>query len=115
MQVRPQANTPPPKVFAPPATSDEPDKDTQKGPSYIPSGAPDQVFRIDLGWFAYGTDDKPHAASLLLSLMLGLLLLTTFVVGLFVDRSWIPDAIKILGTAFTFTAGVAIGKGGNKK
>lgn len=115
MQTKSPTDNDQPQVFAPPATSDAPDKDTQKGPTYIKGGAPDQVFRIDLKWFAYGTDDKPHAASLLLSLMLGFLLLSVFVIGLFVDRVWVPDAIKILGTAFTFTAGVAIGKGSAKK
>lgn len=104
-----------PKVLAPIEGPDKPDSDTATGPTFIPDGAPNQVFRINLRWFSYGTDDKPHAASLLLSLMLGFLLLTVFGVGLFVDRVWIPDAIKILGTAFTFTAGVAIGKGTSKK
>lgn len=59
---------------------------------------------------SYGTDDKSHAASLILSIMLGLLLLVLFGIGAFVDKPWIPDALQIIGTAFTFTAGVAIGK-----
>ena len=111
----PQASIMSPEVFPPIETPDTPDADTQTGPTYIPDGAPNQVFRISLKWFSYGTDDKPHAASLLLSLLLGILLLSIFFVGLFVDRVWMPDAIKIVGTAFTFTAGVAIGKGGDKK
>ena len=111
----PQAKHAPPEVFPPKETPDTPDADTKTGPIYIPDGAPNQIFRIDLKWFSYGTDDKPHAASLLLSLLLGLLLLFVFLIGWFVERSWIPDAIKILGTAFTFTAGVAVGKGGSKK
>lgn len=111
----PQDKPAPLEVFPPKETPDTPDADSQTGPTYIPDGAPNQVFRINLKWFSYGTDDKPHAASLLLSLMLGFLLLLVFVIGLFVERVWIPDAIKILGTAFTFTAGVAIGKGSAKK
>jgi hypothetical protein len=111
----PQVNPAPLEVFPPLETPDSPDADSQTGPTYIPDGAPNQVFRINLKWFSYGTDDKPHAASLLLSLMLGFLLLFVFLIGLFVERIWIPDAIKILGTAFTFTAGVAIGKSSAKR
>lgn len=115
MQDEPPADDPELEVLPPAETSDQPDEATQTGPNFIPDGAPYQVFRINLRWFSYGTDDKPHAASLLLSLMIGALLLAIIVVGLVVDRLWIPDAIKILGTAFTFTAGVAIGKGGPKE
>ena len=115
MQDKPPADPPKFEIHPPAQTPDTPDSDTKTGPIYIPDGAPHQVFRINLFWFSYGTDDKPHAASLLLSMMLGFLLLFVFLVGLIVDRAWIPDAIKILGTAFTFTAGVAIGKGSSKK
>lgn len=102
-------------ILPPEKTPDTPDADTATGPMFIPDGAPHQVLRINLKWFSYGTDDKPHAASLLLSFMIGFLLLIVFVVGLIFDRTWIPDALKILGTAFTFTAGVAIGKSSSKK
>lgn len=115
MQDKPSADPQKLEVLPPEQTPDTPDSDSKTGPTYIPDGAPYQVFRVNLKWFSYGTDDKPHAASLLLSIMLGFLLLVIFVVGLFFDRAWIPDAIKILGTAFTFTAGVAIGKGSAKK
>lgn len=104
-------------VVVPPKTqvSTSPDKFTKKDPVFFEGGAPNQVFRLSLGGFvSYGTDDKPYAASLILSLMLGFLLLVLFVGGFFVARAWIPDALKILGTAFTLVAGVAIGKGSSK-
>lgn len=103
------------EVLPPESTPEEPDEATRTGPKFIPDGAPHQVFRLDLKWFTYGTDDKPHAASLLLSLLIGFLLLVVLLVGLVSDRTWIPDALKILGTAFTFTAGIAIGKSGGSK
>ena len=115
MQEKLQADRTELEVLPPEQTPDTPDVDTKTGPKFFRDGAPNQVFRIELKWLSYGTDDKPHAASLLLSLMLGDLLIVVFIVGLVFDRTWIPDAIKILGIAFTFTAGVAIGKGSSDK
>ena len=71
---------------------------------------PAQIFHFKRWGVSYGTDDKGHAAALILSVLLGILLAIIFIIGSFVDRTWIPDAIKIIGTAFTLTAGVAIGK-----
>lgn len=105
-----KAKTP---VVLPPAAvnSEDPDPFTQTGPLFIPNGAPHQVFRFCRWGIEYGTDDKGHAASIILSVSLLFLLLVLFGVGAFADRPWISDALKIIGTAFTFTAGVAIGKG----
>lgn len=109
----------PPVVFPPAAVnSEDPDKYTQTGPLFIPNGAPHQVFRFCRWGVEYGTDDKGHAASIILSVSLLFLLLFLFVVGALADRPWVSDALTIIGTAFTFTAGVAIGKGseaGKKK
>lgn len=69
------------------------------------------MFRFCAWGIEYGTDDKGHAASIILSISLMCAILVLFVAGVFVDRAWFGDAMKILGTAFTFTAGVAIGKG----
>jgi hypothetical protein len=100
-----------PVVIAPPANGDTPDKYTRQGPGFIPNGAPNQVFRFCKWGIEYGTDDKGHAAAIIISTCLLLLLLVLFVLGALVDRSWMGDALKIIGTAFTLTAGVAIGKG----
>ena len=79
-------------------------------PDFSLVGAPNQVFMLDRFGFKYGTDDKGHAAAIILSVFLLVLLGCLFVLGTLFDRSWIPDAVQILGTAFTFVAGVAIGK-----
>lgn len=100
-------------VVLPPAAlnTEEPDEFTQTGPLFIPNGAPHQVFRFCRWGVEYGTDDKGHAASIILSVTLLALLMALFAIGAFVDRPWIVEALKLIGTAFTFTAGVAIGKG----
>ncbi|MEO1611281.1 MAG: hypothetical protein AAFU55_02835 [Pseudomonadota bacterium] len=90
--------------------SNKPDEHTRKDPVFFPGGAPNQIFQLNLGFVSYGTDDKSHAASLILSIMLGALMLSLFVIGAIIERAWIPDALKILGPAFTLVAGVAIGK-----
>ena len=89
--------------------STKPDKHTSAS-TFFQGGAPNQVLMIDLGFFKYGTDDKGHAASLLLSFFLLLLLCVLFPIGAFFDRVWVVDALQILGTAFTLVSGVAIGK-----
>ena len=62
----------------------------------------------------YGVDDKGHAAALIFSFLIMILFAFVAVMGVFVDRAWTGDAIKILGTAMTLTTGIAIGQGGGK-
>lgn len=107
-----QQPTSKPTVLPPGAVnSEDPDQYTAQGPLFIPNGAPHQIFRFCRWGLEYGTDDKGHAASIILSTALLALLLVLFVVGALFDRAWVGDALTIIGTAFTFTAGVAIGKG----
>ena len=87
--------------------SQEPDPITS---TFIKGGAPNQIFMFDRFGLKYGTDDKGHAASIILSVLLLFLLGGLFILGAIVDRPWFPDAIKILGTTFTFVAGVGVGK-----
>lgn len=89
----------------------EPDKYTKSGKQFFDGGAPDQIFRFEKFGICYGTDDKAHAAAIILSMVIGGLLLALFLIGAIFDRAWIGDAIQILGTAFTLTIGVAIGQG----
>lgn len=91
-----------------------PDEFTQKDPTFFDGGAPGQIFKFERWGFSYGTDDKGHAAAIILSVLIVSLLGLVFIGGFFVDRSWISDALKLLGTAFTFVAGVAIGKTSSK-
>ena len=96
------------------AQTNTPDKYTKKDPTFFNGGAPNQVFKFERWGVSYGTDDKGHAASIILSVLLVVLLAAVAFGGLFVERSWMADMMKLLGTAFTFTAGVAIGKSSNK-
>lgn len=95
--------------------SSEPDSFTKSGSPFFDGGAPNQIFKFEKFGVSYGTDDKSHAAAILLSILIGILLLVIFAIGAFVERIWIPDALKILGSAFTFTIGVAIGQGTSAK
>lgn len=98
-------------IKPPPTPHPEPDEDTKKYPPFTDGGAPGQVLHFSGLGISYGTDDKSHAASLILAIVSGLLLFIVCIIGLCVDRNWIPDALKIIGSIFTFTSGVAIGKG----
>lgn len=98
----------------PPETSDIADADTEAYPAFDRGGRPGQVFHFQRFGLSYGTDDKGHAASLVLSVLVLFSLVLLFVLGSLVDRSWIADALEILGFAFTFVAGVAVGKSSQK-
>lgn len=87
---------------------EKPDKYTRR--SFFEGGAPGQVFMLDWLGIKYGTDDKGHAAAVILSVLLLTLIGILFVLGTIVDRPWISTALQILGPAFTFVAGVAVGK-----
>lgn len=91
-----------------------PDAETRKGLNdFTGDGAPNRVLHINFGFFKYGTDDKGHAAALVLSmLLLGL----TGIAGLIApDDEWTKTLLQMLGSAFTLVAGVAIGQGISKK
>lgn len=88
----------------------EPDEDTSTNPALHQGGAPGQVFHFNKWGLSYGTDDKGHAASLILSVGLLVVLIILIVCGSILKPDWVGDGLKILGTAFTFVAGVAVGK-----
>jgi hypothetical protein len=88
--------------------SHKPDKYTKM--SFIEGGAPGQVFGLNWFGFKYGTDDKVHAAAVFLSVLLLVLIAFVCLLGTVVDRSWIPTTLQGLIPAFTFVAGVAVGK-----
>jgi hypothetical protein len=90
----------------------EPDGATKR--AFTDGGAPNQVFHFNIGWISYGTDDKGHAASLILSLAILALLFIGVVLGMMVDRPWMGDTLKMLGSAFLIVAGIAIGKSSGK-
>jgi hypothetical protein len=102
-----------PSILPPTNVSSEPDKDTQKGlDDYTGPSAPSRVLYINLGLFKYGTDDKAHAAAIVLSLLLLTLIAITMVLGMFATNpDWPEKILTMLGSAFTLVAGVAIGRG----
>lgn len=91
----------------------QPDKDTKKGlpPDYAADGsAGHRVLHINLGFFKYGTNDKAHAASIMLSLLLFVAIISVIVIGMFTSNmTWAEKAFNWLGSAFLFTTGIALG------
>ena len=106
-------NSPPDLVVAkpPPDTSTIPDEATEKNPAFHEGGGAGQVFHFRRWGISYGTDDKGHAAAIILSALLLAVLLIVILVGAVTDSIWISDALHIVGTSFTFVAGVAVGQG----
>ena len=95
--------------------SRKPDKYTKKASdSFVGDGAPGQVFKFECLGFSYGTDDKSHAAALILSFLLIIIYLIFYLMGIIFDRDWIPDQLDNIGTLFTLVVGVAIGQGSKK-
>ncbi|WP_146226085.1 hypothetical protein [Phyllobacterium leguminum] len=100
------------RVPSPPVpTSDQPDRETRKDPSYTDGHAPNQVFHFQRWGFSYGTDDKGHAAALTLSVaILALIFLIVLIGSCLSEREWLADILKVLGSAFLIVAGIAVGK-----
>lgn len=116
-------NIPPPGVPPPSGNlSPIPDADTAKGIDYAADErAENRILHIHTKWLHYGTDDKGHAAALVLS---AALLTTAVVVALLgclsllsgKDPEWFQTLVTWIGNAFLFTAGIAVGKSaGNKR
>lgn len=96
--------------------SSTPDQFTRKAPDMTGTEASQRVLFINLKFFKYGTDDKTHAGSIILSLALLGIMAIISIGGVF---SGDIDAVKIglgtFGPMFTFVAGVAIGRGSAAK
>lgn len=96
----------------------EPDEDTKKGlrRDFTSPAAENRVLHINLGFFKYGTDDKAHAGAMVLSMALLAMIALTGLAG-FIPGSgeWTKSLLQLLGSAFTFVSGVAIGQGLSKK
>ena len=94
----------------------EPDAATRTGlADFTSPTAANRVLHINLGLLKYGTDDKAHAAAIVLSIALLVMIFLTGIAGLFPGASdWAKTLLQWLGTTFTFVAGVAIGQGVSK-
>jgi hypothetical protein len=97
------------QIPPPENTSSVPDKATKTGLNdYTGPIANSRVLHINLGFFKYGTNDKTHAAALVLSLLLFLTIVG--VIGFGDGGEWTKEIFRWLSGAFLFVAGVAIGK-----
>ncbi|MCY4305992.1 MAG: hypothetical protein OXC62_14625 [Aestuariivita sp.] len=92
----------------------EPDSNTEKvsrdwTDSY--SNVPDRAFYINTGILRYGTSDKVHGSSIVLSIFLLGIILLVIIIGLFSENTtWLESVFTWLGSAFLFVAGVAVGR-----
>lgn len=77
---------------------------------YTGSEADNRVLHINLGIFKYGTNDKTHAAAMVISLLLFLTIVGVLILG--DGGDWSKEAFRWLGSTFLFVTGVALGKGG---
>jgi hypothetical protein len=78
--------------------------------------AENRLLFINAGFFRYGTDDKAHAAAIVLSGVLLVIGLLVVIIGSFSSNSaWLERALMLIWNAFMFVAGVALGRGGKEK
>lgn len=84
-------------------------------PSFHKGGAFRQIFHFNKWRLSYGTVDKGYAASLILSIGLLFTIIILIIFGSIFERNWISDALKILGPALSFVAGVSFGKSMDSK
>ena len=97
-------------VVAPKAGPDTPDKATSRAPCFTNGDGAGQVFHFHGLGINYGTDDKGHAAALILSVLCLVTILLLATLYALSPASGLADPIKALSTAFVFIAGIAIGK-----
>jgi hypothetical protein len=104
---------PPPEILPPTNVSSKPDAATKTGlVDFTGPSAPKRVLYVNLGILRYGTNDKVHAAALILSFVLLMALFGVVITGFYLkETGWAERAFTWLGNAFLFIAGVAVGKG----
>jgi hypothetical protein len=81
-------------------------------PDFTGKDAGDRVLYVNLFFFKYGTNDKVHAAALVLSLVLLFAMIALIFIGTrHNNAAWDDKAFSWLGGAFLFITGLALGKG----
>ncbi|MER2250663.1 hypothetical protein ABS772_12140 [Methylorubrum podarium] len=106
----------PDKIPPPPNPPAKADDYTASYPDFTGDKADNRILHITTRWLKYGTDDKGHAAAVVLS---GLLLCSAALVAVIgattqwsgQEAPWLNTLITWIGNAFLFTAGIAVGKG----
>lgn len=100
-------------ILPPHNLSPDPDQATRKGLNdFTGKNAEGRVLSINVWFLKYGTDDKAHAAALLLSLILLAILIGVLIRADGSQSVWNDKVFSWLGSAFLLVAGIAIGKGG---
>src|SRR3979490_1997709 len=99
----------PPPPPAPPAASTIPDEYTRTQPDWTGGVAESRILHFDCRFLRYGTNDKGHAAALVLSVCLlatAVALCLSGIVGLYSgkDAPWLTTALTWIGNGFLFTA-----------
>lgn len=102
------------KIVAPKGLSPKPDEPTKKGleADYTGDKAAERVLLLNFWLFKYGTNDKTHAAAIVLSLLLLFLLVGVIAYGMVYPdhvEKWADKVFSWVGSAFLFVAGVAVG------
>lgn len=98
------------KIPSPPPQQMTPDRDTRKAP-YTSGDGDGQVFHFQKFGIRYGTDDKGHAAALVLAVLLFVGILLCLVAGsLGKDYEFAIEIAKIFSSAFLIVTGIAVGK-----
>jgi len=91
--------------------SPSPDPETQKFPDWTAPEAGNRILHINFRFFRYGTDDKTHAASIILSVAVLIFCVVIAIVGIFANgASWVQTVLSWAGNAFLLVAGTAIGR-----
>ena len=98
------------EIPPPPPQSKFPDGATKKSP-FTKGEGDGQVFHFQKWGLSYGTDDKGHAASLILSVLLFIGLILCLILGAYGNNStFVLEIAKVMGSAFLIVAGIAVGK-----
>ncbi len=100
------------EIQPPPNLSPTPDRATRRGLSdFTGKDARDRVLYINIWFFKYGTNDKAHAAAIVLSMtLLAAIIFLVFFGTRNGDSAWNDRAFNWMSGAFLFVAGVALGK-----
>lgn len=103
------------QIPPPPEQATAADQDTARFPDFTGERANNRILHITTRWLRYGTDDKGHAAAVVLSLLLLVSAMVVAVIGATTQWSgqeapWLNTMVTWIGNAFLFTAGIAVGK-----
>ncbi|MDX6750451.1 hypothetical protein SH611_11590 [Geminicoccaceae bacterium 1502E] len=100
--------------------SEKPDAATREGlkaaADYTGAEASQRVLYVNLGILRYGTNDKTHAAAVVTSMSLLIMLAVVAVTGFYAsDTGWRDEIFGWLTTVYLIVTGVAVGRGGQEK